>query len=60
MKQLGKVTETLTVGMLRVRREWISSCLYGFLIIAILMAMTAFYVVLNEWATLLASIAQAM
>lgn len=50
MKRLPRGVGSLVFGMKRVRREWISSCLYGFVIIGTLMAMTALYVVLDQCA----------
>jgi hypothetical protein len=59
MKDLHKAAESLAVGMSRVLREWVNSCLLGSLIIAILMAATAFYVILSKFTAVYATVAGA-
>jgi hypothetical protein len=59
MTDLHKAAESLAVGMSRILREWVSSCLFGGMIIAILMGATALYVVLNEFTNIYATLAGA-
>jgi hypothetical protein len=59
MKDLHKAAESLAVGMSRIIREQVSSCLFGALFIAILFAATAIYVILNEFTTVYATVAGA-